>query len=61
MDWIILNLVMVANHVKAIAYTATHLLIACNATTLNPTRMLQILLAYHVQHYNMVMMFSKIV
>ncbi len=61
MDWIILQLVLVASHVKAIAYTATHLLIACNATTPNPTRTLQILLAYHVQRYNMVMIFSKAV
>ncbi len=40
MDWIILHLVMVASHVKAIVYTATHPLIACNATTLNPTRII---------------------
>ncbi len=61
MDWIFLHLVMVVSHVKTIAYIATHLLIACNATTLNPTRTLQILLAYHAHHPNMAMIFSKAV
>ncbi len=61
MDWIILQLVMVASHVKVIVYIATHLLFAFNATTLNPTSRLQILLAFHVQHYNMAKIFSKAV
>ncbi len=61
MEWIGLQLIMVAIHVKAIVYTATHLLIVFNVITLNPTRILLILLACHAQCYNMAIIFSKVV